>query len=393
MHRLTIYTLIKLIILPYMTVNSSPSVCDTFECDSDKCLLFISVCDGIPDCLDGTDEGLHCRTATLECVGKHEYLCDDGQCILNTLRCDGSSDCIDGSDEKYCDLDYEEPFCKEFTCDNGQRCLSLTYLCDGNVHCADGTDESGRHCSIPSNDCSNTDEFLCRNGHCLPAMFRCDGSSDCVDNSDEEGCLSSIAPSLPCSGIGEFLCENGHCIPTIFRCDGTTDCLDKSDEQGCITENTANRTEKPKEKPNNQAPPTTKIVVHTYKVTAKTKLIAKLTTPSPTDSVTKTLNNYDVIKGLETSMPVTIENRYPANGGHVNHGNSNDIPTTFRSNNKKTSHHMRSVYAGTVVALTIATVAVIALVMIRRKYVVVVIDHSLKSSDNINVHTMSTIKK
>ena len=46
------------------------------------------------DCNDGSDE-----TAP-ECKKCEEFTCSNGDCILNKWKCNGIDDCVDGSDEK-----------------------------------------------------------------------------------------------------------------------------------------------------------------------------------------------------------------------------------------------------------------------------------------------------
>ncbi|XP_033095658.1 low-density lipoprotein receptor-like [Anneissia japonica] len=344
------------ILLTYVArIDSTPSVCVTFECDSDKCLPFSSVCDGLNDCLDGTDEGLQCRSATVECVGEHEFLCDDGQCILNALRCDGPTDCMDGSDELRCDIDYVQPFCKEFTCDNEQRCLSLKFLCDGVKQCSDGTDESGHHCSTLSADCSGKDEFLCRNRHCLPARLKCDGSADCVDNSDEEGCLSE-KPFAP--KVATTKTPSTTLLPY--------DKLSPTSEM-LFPKTTAKETTTTYKKFISIIEKTTKSksARATWTPNSSKTILVKSTSPTPSMKfVDKNISTKATNRLLTriTSSHAPVTNVIKSNEEVKN--NSNEEET---SQSKRGSHHMRRMYGGTAVVLIVATVAIIVLVAIRRR--------------------------
>lgn len=69
---------------------------------------------------------------------KEEFTCTDGQCILSSRFCDGLADCVDGSDEP----DGCNGACgaHEVRCGN-HRCIPRVALCDGRDQCGDATDE------------------------------------------------------------------------------------------------------------------------------------------------------------------------------------------------------------------------------------------------------------
>ncbi|XP_050054368.1 modular serine protease-like [Aphis gossypii] len=73
-----------------------------YSCKSGQCIDIISICDGIPDCNDKSDETVELCKSGVVCP-KNTFTCKYGACISNQKKCDGSQDCVDGSDEANCD--------------------------------------------------------------------------------------------------------------------------------------------------------------------------------------------------------------------------------------------------------------------------------------------------
>ncbi|KAI4497448.1 hypothetical protein M0802_007459 [Mischocyttarus mexicanus] len=106
-------------------------------------------------------------------------------------------------------------------------CIPKSYICDGKFDCTDGFDEM--RCS--PHGCQ-PNEFRCNNKQCVSKYWRCDGERDCADNSDEENCAPA-PPGSPCR-YHEFSCaSHEQCIPKVYQCDKERDCFDGSDELGC----------------------------------------------------------------------------------------------------------------------------------------------------------------
>jgi low density lipoprotein-related protein 2 len=250
--------------------NCPERVCRTgqYQCENKNCTAPTTICDGVDDCGDRSDENL----CNADC-GENEFKCKkNGKCILAAWKCDGDTDCQDGSDEDplichnrqcdpstefsckngrcipklwYCDFDNDcgddsdEPAhqCRHRNCTLGwrrcptwgyYRCIPEWLFCDGKPDCRDGADEKPESCT----KCDAEKDHQCRNGRCVPKRWLCDFENDCGDNSDELPETCKTIGYRECSE-SEFKCNNGKCLPKRWRCDHDDDCGDMSDEIYC----------------------------------------------------------------------------------------------------------------------------------------------------------------
>ncbi|GJP46115.1 hypothetical protein CLOM_g5438 [Closterium sp. NIES-68] len=182
------------------------------------------------DCWDGSDEDYnlcHDISSWVEppepCHEEQgEYICPSGNgCVAESAVCDGKPDCADGSDEsfEYCrDVDCEllgKTFCPTLT-----GCMPLRGECNGVTDCADGSDE-GRICGpgtpideepvAPQDPGNQTETNYCADQGwqwcpsdplaCLLPEDFCDGFPTCKDGYDEANCQNHTCmfdPSFHC---------------------------------------------------------------------------------------------------------------------------------------------------------------------------------------------------
>jgi len=179
-------------------------------------------CDGRADCADGSDEHdcQNCLTA-FSCAAKIGS--NQRKCLRGDMICNGSPQCDDGSDESLycrenCDID-------EYKCKDHDSCIPFEFKCDGDDHCPAGDDEIG--CT----SCTGGAKFCAITQKCIPIWKICDGVFDCPDKSDEMDCDCET-----CSGSDTALCkgeETDMCIQKSNVCDGVSQCPNGEDEEQC----------------------------------------------------------------------------------------------------------------------------------------------------------------
>lgn len=168
----------------YTDTPKCPS--NTFKCVSNnKCIDQDFVCDGIPHCLDGSDESNEPEgPCGGTCALKTNFKCDGNRCIKRELVCNGVINCHDETDEDPVNCPNSTVICNsnQFQCETSKKCIPISWVCDRHADCGphDNSDE-------PDN-CNKCDEFECNNKHCISFDYVCDGSDTCGDNSDEIDC-------------------------------------------------------------------------------------------------------------------------------------------------------------------------------------------------------------
>ncbi|XP_078580646.1 uncharacterized protein LOC144864443 [Branchiostoma floridae x Branchiostoma japonicum] len=140
----------------------------------------------------------------VRCLGR---TCEEThKCIPFLNDCDGIPDCLDCTEEKRC----VSAVCKDTMLEFGiYKEISIAQYCDGEVDCRTGVDESPGRCAMFTNrfPCIRSNRFVSRNN-------LCDGIPDCEDASDEDACIVCDDCMARKTSCGYVRCG----IPDQYRC-------------------------------------------------------------------------------------------------------------------------------------------------------------------------------
>jgi hypothetical protein len=140
---------------------------------------------------DAGDCSTGCAKAPTECPSG-QFRCDSGDCIAGSKLCDGLPDCLDKSDEKRCD--------GVFCCDDGSKCIPEGWRDDGWPDCLDASDEA--------QGLYNQFIYNINNQYCRSVLPMCDEYLQ----ERKFSCSDTILPGEGCTPVpGED--ENGLILP------------------------------------------------------------------------------------------------------------------------------------------------------------------------------------
>jgi hypothetical protein len=183
--------------------------------DSDRCKKPMGLLDNANSNNNNNEEEE--EEESLSICTNGQYRCTNGDCIPTESRCDGVPDCLDDSDE------YDCPSCRPdlaYACSNEERttCVRTEFLCDHHRDCPNGFDEEPDVCGY------DDETVMCTKGqeHWNPANQRCEPI-------DESKCSTSF---FPCSQICSItnkkpLCS---CADDYTQTDAQYGCVQSSDE-------------------------------------------------------------------------------------------------------------------------------------------------------------------
>ncbi|KAK5970554.1 Low-density lipoprotein receptor domain class A, partial [Trichostrongylus colubriformis] len=208
---------------------SIPTTCPDhmFQCRHGPCIARAYLCDGEADCPLGEDERNCSRSDENPTARSGPAGCDPGMvmcadrtaCFPKHWICDGEPDCLDGSDESDCAMSVENFLAETITelchpgehrCGGGSKCIPVNRTCDGTLDCPNGDDEGPlcNECEVRRTPC----EHKCVN---TPSGSRCICPHGSVLNPDEYTCAQKDECSTPEGKQCQHYCEDRHAS---YRC-------------------------------------------------------------------------------------------------------------------------------------------------------------------------------
>lgn len=141
---------------------------------------------------------MDCAAAPVVCP-RGQFRCGDDTCIDGTRMCDGVPNCVDKSDEANCD--------GVFCCADGTACIPSTWQNDRWPDCDDASDET-EHALFSSYI------YNMGNAYCRAVLPMC----DIWTQESALSCSASILPSIGCAPAGMSVdAHTGEPVPSLWN--------------------------------------------------------------------------------------------------------------------------------------------------------------------------------